>query len=194
MKKMLMGIWVAMALAGCGQQNNLQNEAVQKSPVHQSANVQTTQTFDKQVFKFADAFNADMRGKGMSFAIPGAGIKDEVLQGVTSKLSVINPAIQINWLPNQSNTDIQSILITQTLAESDELDFTAVNSLLVASSGFSDIEKEAFYAELLKNQAKLKEIRKLDNQQLSTTNFEFGGYGWTLALDGTQILYNRVKF
>lgn len=200
---------VAALLAACGQQPSGQNTV--SEPVV-AVSKPSQMTFEKQVFVFADEFNAKMLAAKSPLAIAGAAIKDETLQAGGSKMVAITPHLQVNWLPNVNGSDIETLLITHGVhnaphfqiakpchhiithgvhnAPQDE--FAAVNALLVTQSGM--VQTEQFYALMTERIQRVMEMRKLAKaDELTQHEFEFAGFKWKLGMNQQFVFYSRTK-
>lgn len=182
-------IAVAALLAACGQQQSGQNAV--SEPV--AAVSQPSQmTFEKQVFVFADEFNAKMLAAKSPLAIAGAAIKDETLQAGGSKMVAITPHLQVNWLPNANGSDIETLLITHGVHNAPQDEFAAVNALLVTQSGM--VQTEQFYALMTERIQRVMEMRKLAKaDELTQHEFEFAGFKWKLGMNQQFVFYSRTK-
>lgn len=184
---------LVMLITSCSQSEitNDSNEAASVSAVAQEKKTE----FRHQSFLFMDDFNRQMREMGNPTAIVGAEVQEEEIGQKTSLLSVISPTLQVNWLPNDDGSDFQSLIISHQYRQAEIPEYDAVNILLITGIGFSVAEKEKFYAKLLEHQQRLVKMNELKSRADadSTLTFLFGGYLFTVRLDGKHIIYNREK-
>lgn len=186
--KSIYGAALVLLIAACGDNASPPVAAVSE-PVVVSAT-----TFKKQVFVFADEFNAKMQAAKLPLAIAGAEVKDEVLQAGSSKVVAITPHLSVNWLPNASGNDIGTMLITHQVNPTPQAEFAAVNALLVTQSNMSQAQMEQFYTLFAERVQRVMEMRKLDKpSDITQTEFEFAGYRWQIGMGQQHNLYSRQK-
>lgn len=188
--KYVYGAALVLLLTACGDNANSPPAAVSE-PVAVVANATI---FEKQVFVFADEFNAKMQAAKSPLNISGAAIKDEVLQAGNSKMVAITPNLSVNWLPNASGSDIGTMLITHQINPTPQDEFVAVNALLVTQSNMTPAQMEQFYALFVERMQRVMEMRKLDKpSDITQTEFEFAGYRWQIGMGQQHSLYSRQK-
>lgn len=180
---------LALWLVACGESTHA--PASVSEPV---AAVAKQSSFEKQVFVFTDAFNAQMRAIKSPLAIAGAEIKDETLQAGNSKVVAITPHLQVNWLSNASGSDIDTVLMTHQVHAAPQDEFVAINALLVTQSSMTPAQVEQFYALFAERIQRLMQMRKLDKpSDITQTEFEFAGYRWQLGMGQQHNFYARHK-
>lgn len=188
--KSIYGAALVLLIAACGDNASSPPVAVSEPVVA----VASAATFEKQVFVFADEFNAKMQAAKSPLSISGAVMKDEVLQAGSSKMVAITPNLSVNWLPNASGSDIGTMLITHQVNPTPQDEFVAVNALLVTQSNMTAAQMEQFYTLFTERMQRVMEMRKLDKpSDITQTEFEFAGYRWQIGMGQQHNLYSRQK-